>query len=152
MKPFRFRAERLLHLRRQRRDEAQTLVASAERAAHAAAADLARGIDAKRVAAERYVASLRADGDPELFARHRNWIRYLTENVSQLETTANARTDDLSKARAALRLAHQHVRVLERLRERAHARHEAAVREQEMKELDQIATLQHARRFHTGGR
>jgi len=45
-----------------------------------------------------------------------------------------------------LQIAMRHVKVMERLRDRAWRRHLDAERQREMKDIDQLATLQYARR------
>jgi flagellar export protein FliJ len=151
VKPFRFRASALLAIRRKRRDEAQANLATAERAARGAAADFERAEGHVKRAADECAEVLREGGDVDRLERHRNWITCLQTETLRLKGVLDERTRAVAGAVKVLRATHQEVRVLERLRERLLRRHEQIVREHEMKEIDQIATLRYARRFIQGG-
>ena len=54
-------------------------------------------------------------------------------------------------AAGALQTANRHVKVMERLRDRARQRYLDAERHSDMKALDELATMQYARRKGQGG-
>lgn len=151
MKAFRFRADTLLTLRRRNRDAAKTMLALAERALLDATADVERATAAEVTATARYAAEIAAARDPEVFERHRNWIAALQVEVQRAQIVLDDRKASAASAAEAVRLAHQGVRILERLRERAVRRYDADVRRTEIKDIDQLATLQYARRLVSGG-
>ena len=147
MKAFRFRPESVLELRRRQRDAAQAALAAAERAKLEAEADLARSIEAHAAADESYRQTLAAGGDVAAFERHRNWIARLRAEKDRRTAVVNERGQAVAAATALVQSAHQSVRVVERLKDRARRRYDEAVRQQELKEMDHIAALRYARRF-----
>jgi flagellar export protein FliJ len=78
--------------------------------------------------------------------RYRNWIGNQREHAAVCRRQHEDRRAVADQAAGVLQTAMRHVKVMERLRERAWRRHMDAERRQEMKELDQLATLQFARR------
>src|SRR5262245_57396620 len=119
MKAFRFRADTLLHLRRRHRDAVHRELAQAERAASEAAAAV-RDADARIDEASATSARAMATGGLIVeFERHRNWIAHLRAVRARLQAALDERTAVVAAVRLRLHAAHQGVRVLERLRDRA---------------------------------
>ena len=129
-----------------------------------AAADTARGAfmrarETAREAAEQVQAaetrrrsaedSLRVNlGSPidaPTLTRHRNWIDHQRAAVTAHQRLHDERVAAAAAAATALHEATRHVKVLERLRERARRRHTAAERREEMQRLDEFAVQQFAR-------
>jgi flagellar export protein FliJ len=151
MKAFRFRPESVLELRRRRRDAAQAALGDAERARLEAEADLTRSIEASAAAADAYRQVLEAGGDAGSFERHRNWIARLRVDRDRCRGVVDERQKAVDAAMALVQAAHQRVRVVERLKERARRRYDEDVRKQELKEMDHVAALRYVRRFVDGG-
>ena len=151
MKAFRFRPESVLELRRRRREVAQAALGSAERARAQAEAELARSNEASAAAGESYRRALEGGGDAETFERHRNWIARLRADGDRRRAVVDERQRAVDAATAVVQAAHQGVRVVERLKDRARRRYDEAVRQQELKEMDHVATRRYVRRFVEGG-
>lgn len=151
MKEFRFRAQAVLDLRSRHRDLVQTELAQAIRAEQVATDALEgaerRGLQAAVDGADAF----RTGGPISEFERHRYWIAHLRDESERLRRIRQERATEVLKARERLRSAHQEVRVLERLRDQLWQRHQELVRQQEMRDLDEVATLRFARQ-HTQGR
>jgi len=141
MKPFRFRAAAALDVRSREERAAEAALARAE--AEFTGADRAWAASRERIGT--------AVGDLERVARdganvdtliwHRNWIQRLTAIAdarlvqrSRLETAART-------ARSAWQVAKRRRRVLERLRDRAFRRHQAAEHRHELKVIDELARV-----------
>lgn len=151
MKPFRFRADTLLSLRRRRRDAARIELAQAQQLERQSAEDLASKRAQRDVAENAHAEAIRVGGEVELIERHRNWRVFLDAEVDRSRQRHQEQAERVVRLAEALTVVHRDVRVLERLRERLWRRYLDAVRRQEMKELDEIATLRYARRLTEGG-
>ena len=81
---------------------------------------------------------------------YRNWIGRERGHAEACHKLHQERRDFADVAAGKLQLASRHLKVMERLRDRAWRRHLDAERQQETKELDQLATLQYARRKAQG--
>ncbi|NOT24530.1 MAG: flagellar export protein FliJ [Acidobacteria bacterium] len=150
MKAFRFRAQAILDLRTRHRDAIQTELAQAERAEHEASAAVEHADRRLQRAGADGADALRAGGPITKFERHRNWIAHLRDEGDRLCRVRQERAAEVSRVRERLRVAHQQVRVLERLRDQMSQRHATAVRHEEMRELDEIATLRFSRQQSQG--
>jgi hypothetical protein len=146
VKPFKFKGERILEWRR--------VQADAARGEYLRAAETAR--EALRAAEEAGAAADRAvhDGDYAVrhatdvatIERHRIWIVREQRRADGCRRTYLERQAAADEKAAALQVANRHVKVMERLRERAQRRHRDLERQLDMKALDELATLQYARR------
>ena len=152
MKPFRFRADGVLEIRRRSRDTAQARLAREEHALRVAALEMDRAAGAMEEAEQAYRATLGSGHDVADFGRHRNWIDRLRRGLEQARGRRDGQARAVASARESLRLADRDVRVLERLRERALAAYQLGVRREEMKQLDEFAALQFGRRLMEGER
>jgi flagellar export protein FliJ len=78
--------------------------------------------------------------------RYRNWIGRQRAGVVTCQHSHAQRQAIVNKAAAALQTANRHVKVMERLRDRAEQRYRETERQLEMKALDELATQRFARR------
>jgi len=151
VKSFRFRAQAVLDLRCRHRDAVQAQLAQAERAERVAAVALEAAEVRLHAAGIEAANALRAGGPISEFERHRNWIAHLRVDGERLRRVRHERAAEVTEARERLRVAHQRVRVLERLREQTWRRYLEAVRQQEMRDLNEVATLRFSRQRREGG-
>ena len=146
MKPFVFRAQAALDIRRLQDDAAQRALAIAEselrraddavlhamaqidRAGADAAAAFARGLDAHQL------------------VWHRNWMTGLERDVVRARQRREERRTDVKAAALRAEQARRALRALERLRDRAVRAWERLARHEEQKALDLFGSLQHAAR------
>ena len=152
MRPFKFRAQVVLDLRRRQDEEAQRKLADAtrERAATETRVDAASA--AVEESMQRAREALESTAWADFHEWHRNWI------VSRRKELAVQR-EGLAKSRAAEQLARQRagdtrraLRSLERWFERAWRRHQEALRRLEQRELDEIGAMRHVARSRAQGR
>ncbi len=141
MRPFRFRADAALALRRTEEDRAAATLMRVEAQFHEA--------QEASAAMERSRAQAQADGlaqsrlgmDIAALSWHRNWITRLQAAVDDLRATERTHQAAVDKAEAAWRLAKRRRLALDRLRERALARHRAEELREEHKAIDELARL-----------
>lgn len=146
MKAFRFRGGRILEWRRVQADAARVEFMRASASVREAAARVADAEASCDLAAREYVGAMAAPADVGTLLRHQNWIgrrRGHARACRQSHEERQVAADALAKL---LEIANRHVKVMERLRDRAWRRHLEAERQNEMKQLDQLATQQYARR------
>ncbi len=111
-----------------------------------AAAYEVEAADARRDTGERALrAHLAQELDAGTIARHRNWIDRQRADVAACQRLHDERVETANAAADVLREARRHVKVLERLRERARRRHQAAERREENQRLDEFAIQQFVR-------
>ena len=145
MKPFRFRAARVLEWRAAAADAARGAFVRAHESAreageHVEAAE-ARCSDATQALREELASPI----DVDTIGRHRSWIDHQRAAVAACQLTHDERVAAAAAAADALRDARRRVKVLERLRDRALRRHAVAVRRQETQRLDEFAVQQFVR-------
>lgn len=146
MKAFRFRGERILQWRRAQADAARGEFLRATETAREALR-LADEAEARVGLAERdAVEALKAAIDVDTIERYRTWIDSERRHAAACRQQQRERQLVAEAKAAALQLASRHVRVMERLRERAERRHRDLERQMDMKALDELATIQYARR------
>jgi len=143
MQPFRFRAAAALIMRRKQEDAARHDLAVAEAARKSAekraAAAAAAGEDARGAAVE----ACRQGTDGWQLEWHRSWIAKLRIEAETERRAAAASAESVARAAATVRLAHQRRRALERLRDKAWHRHRLEAGRQEMRAMNELATLKH---------
>ena len=146
MKGFKFRGERILEWRRAQADAARgEYLRAAETAREAARlADEAQA-SADRAAAEALTA-LGAPVGIEVIERHRIWIARQRRFADGCRQTRHERQHAAAEKAALLQVANRHVKVMERLRDRAQQRHRELERQLEMKTIDELATQRFAAR------
>ena len=146
MRSFRFRGARILEWRRVQADAAHVAFVRATESVREAAARVSDAEAAVDRAAGELRATLAAPADVGTLMRYRNWIGRQRLHAGACRAQHQERRGLADQAADVLQLASRHVKVMERLRDRAWRRYLEAERLQEMKELDQLATLQYARR------
>ena len=151
MRPFRFRAAAALE--RRRRDERDAAAALARATAHFHEANEAcAAIEGQRVRARQAQAERAAHGiDGDTLMWHRNWMTRLQATLDQLRIETQRRGAARQQAERAWHLARRRRLALERLHDRALARHRAEEARREMKVIDELAQLRHARAAQDAG-
>ena len=151
MKPFCFRGARLLDWRRASADAARRRLARDQEAARETAKLVAQADARRDTAMHEYREAFSATTEAGSLERHRTWIDRQRREALTCHQTHQERRDAVGRSAEIFRLANQKVRVMERLRDRAWGRYMIASRRAETKELDELATLRHARRRMEGG-
>jgi len=148
---FRFRGARILDWRRVQADAARVAFVRATESVREAAARVAEADEQIERAVREYQTALAGPNDIGTIVGYRNWIGKQREHAAVCRRQHDERRAVVDRAAGELQTAMRQVKVMERLRDRAWRRHLHAERLQEMKELDQLATLQHARRMSEQG-
>ena len=146
MKGFRFRGARILEWRRVQADQARAEFLRATESARETAAALSRAEASVARAVDEYLGIMAAPVDVATLERYRNWIGRQRTTVVTCHKAHEQRRVLVDKAAAVLQTAQRHVKVMERLRDRAQKRYRETERQLEMKAIDELATLRHARR------
>ena len=145
MRPFVFRAQAALDLRRKREEDAQRELAEAKGAVRRAEAALDAAVTACDESKSRAASEMRQDGDIATQMWYRNWIlRQQREIVVGRDEVANRRLD-ADGARAKATKTHIDVRVLENLHETKWRAYTEEERHAEQKEIDWLAVLRSSR-------
>jgi hypothetical protein len=146
MRPFRFRAEAALQLRRREHDRALVMLARAQAALNAAQ----QGIDAADLAvaeADRQLTQALQTPDPQLpLGWYRSWRVKVREDRRAAETRHDARQKDMRDVSVEVSRSRQRVRSLERLRELALAAWERDSKRADQKTMDALAAIRYSRR------
>ncbi len=139
MKPFRFRAEAALDLRKRVEDDARKTLSIAEEQSRQADARVDSAKAAACVAQDTLVSAQHAGISGWQIGWHQSWItrQRLEVNARSLDAATSAATVD--RAATSVRAAHQQRRTLERLRERMVRRHRTEATRHEQRDLDQLA-------------
>jgi hypothetical protein len=146
MRPFRFRAEAALQLRRREHDRALVTLARAQAAFIAAEEGVATAAQAVDDA-DRALQQALQTPDPQLpLGWYRSWRLKVREDLRAAETRRDGRDKDVREAAGEVRRSRQRVRSLERLRELALAAWERESRRGEQRTMDALAALRYARR------
>src|SRR5262249_45436459 len=144
---FRFRGARILDWRRVQADAARVAFVRATESVREAAARVADADDQMARAVRESQTALANPSDIGTIVGYRNWIGKQREHAAVCRRQHDECRVVADRAAGVLQIAMRQVKVMERLRDRAWRRHLDDERRQEMKELDQLATLQHARRM-----
>ena len=148
---FRFRGARILDWRRVQADAARVAFVRATESVREGAAHVADADDQMARAVREYQAALASPSDIGTIVGYRNWIGKQREHAAVCRRQHDERRVVAERAAGVLQMAMRQVKVMERLRDRAWRRHLDGERRREMKELDQLATLQYARRMSEQG-
>lgn len=144
MKPFRFRAEVVLDLRRREEEAAKTALARHRALAERAWALVQTARDVLAAAGRAMEREAEAGATHQTLLWHRNWITRLRRDV-QLAQEAAAQADHAAAVAAtALGRAMQRRRVLERLRDRAWRAYGVVRDRAELQEMNHLATVRFA--------
>ena len=148
---FRFRGARILDWRRVQADAARVAFVRATESVREAAARVADADEEVDRAVRDCQTALAGAHDIGTIVGYRNWIGKQREHAAVCRRQHDERRAVADRAAGVLQTAMRQVKVMERLRDRAWRRHLHAERLQEMKKLDELATLQHARRMSEQG-
>jgi flagellar export protein FliJ len=150
MKPFRFRAEVVLALRQRQEEAARDEVARCQSALdHAHHLQDERRADLARAASD--AAAAQQQGlDAWQLSWHRNWIHKQQRDVDASQQAIAAAETALAQAMAALNLARQKSRVMERLKSRAAQRYQLEVTREDNRTMDAFAAIRYAARQREG--
>ncbi len=143
---FRFRGARILDWRRVQADAARVAFVRATESVREAAARVADADDRADRAVHEYHTAMANPNDIGTIVGYRNWIGKQREHAAACRRQHDEQRVVVDQAAGVLRTAMRHVKMMERLRDRAWHRHLDAERQREMKEVDQLATLQFTRR------
>lgn len=143
MRPFRFRAERALELRRKLEEDARLVVARAQNTAAMADARLEHARQDEREAGAQLV-DVQAHGAPAwLIGWHRSWILKKSRDADTCQQQAATAHGVVRQATVLLQDAHKKRRVLERLRERLAERHAREAERQDLAHMNELATTRY---------
>ena len=146
MRPFQFRAQVALDLRRKQEDEARRELADA-RTAHEAAQARAVAADlGARNAADEFVAAQRHGTEAWRLAWHQSWITKLRLEADACQRATAISAATVERATASVITAYQRRRTLERLRERARRRYDTEAARQHSRDMNDVATQRFAAR------
>ena len=141
MRPFKFRAAAALDIRRKAEDAAALELARKDASFRQVEASLQSAERARETAlADQHAQSQRGIDIATLFW-HRNWIVRLQATVVDLRADVNTAQQAVLVARQAWQLAKRRRLSLERLRDRAQARHRADEQREELKVIDELARV-----------
>ena len=143
---FRFRGARILEWRRVQADAARVAFVRATESVREAAARVAEADDHSERAARDYKAAMARPNEIGTIVGYRNWIEKQRAHAAACRRQHEEKRVVADQAAGVLQTAMRRVKVMERLRDRAWRRHLDSERQQEMKELDALATQQFARR------
>jgi flagellar export protein FliJ len=146
VKGFRFRGERILEWRRVQADAARGEYLRAAETAREAARFADQAQTAADRAATESLTALDAPVGIEVIERHRIWNGRQRRFAEGCRQTQHEREQAAVEKAALLQVANRHVKVMERLRERAQQRHRELERQLEMKTIDELATQRFAAR------
>lgn len=146
MRPFRFRAEAALQLRRREHDQALAHLARAQAALTAAERRVEEADAAIRDAEGQLATALQTAAQQVRLDWYRSWrVRWRVER-DERERQSHLRQAEVHGASRRVALTHRRVRSLERLHECALSAWQQAVDAEERKTIDALATTRYTRR------
>jgi flagellar protein FliJ len=148
---FRFRAAAALDMRRKQEDVARLEAAKAELAA-TAAGQRSRAAREEVAEGERRLEDAQREG-AEIFRVqwHRAFIEKQRLEAQARQEELDARTAEAGKAREAVTEAMKRRRVLERLRDRALRKYRRLAHDQDVRDMNELATLRFVAHTAEGG-
>jgi flagellar export protein FliJ len=141
MQAFRFRAQVALDQRRREEDAAEAALARAEAHFSAARDALAQAVARHGAGATAQDSAVRGGTTGHMVVWHRNWITGLAAAVEVRRRELNRHEAVVAEARTAWYVTRRKRLMLERLRERALARHRVAEQRWEAKQIDELARM-----------
>lgn len=151
MRPFKFRAEAALDVRRKFDEDAQRALALARAATHAAGGVLSCALERIDSASRESAAAWQTSGTVDRLIWQRNWMVGLERDVDRARQALTDRENEERRAAEIAQHARMQVRVLERLRERAWRAWQLEARRVEQKAIDELAGLRFAARQRAAG-
>jgi flagellar export protein FliJ len=147
MRPFHFRAQAALDLRRKQEDELRRALAAAQIAHEAAQARaVAADLNARR-AADDFVAEQRHGTAAWRLGWHQSWIAKLRLEADACQRASAISAATVERATASVIAAFQKRRTLERLRDRARRRYDTAAARQHNQDMNAFAGLRFSARL-----
>jgi flagellar biosynthesis chaperone FliJ len=143
MRPFRFRAAAALVMRRKLEDAARLQLAAADNARRSAeerAREAAGAVAEARAAAAD---ASTAGAESWRLGWHQSWIARTRIEAEARRRAAAVSAEAATRATAAVQVAHQRRRALERLRDRAWHRYRLEAGRHELQAMNELATLRH---------
>lgn len=144
MRPFRFRLASVLTVWRRREEAALGNLQRQRAVVQAAERRVADAIEARTAAQHDAARAIVACTAPTVYADpawHRNWIVELSARIEVARDALAAALDHERAALHAWQKARRDVRVLERLEERARARHQVETTRADLRQMDALAAL-----------
>jgi flagellar export protein FliJ len=153
MRPFQFRAQAALDLRRKQEDDVRRLLAEAQTAHDAAQARAVAADLTARNAADDFVTAQRTGTEAWRLAWHQSWITKLRLEADGCQRLTAISAATVERATASVITAYQRRRTLERLRDRARRRYDTEASRRHNQEMNALASLRFAARLvERGGR
>jgi flagellar export protein FliJ len=146
MRPFKFRAEAALDIRRKHDEDAQRALALARLATRAANEVLSCALERIESANDATTGAWQTPGSIDRLIWQRNWMVGLERDASRAREALTDREGEERRAAEIAQHARMQVRVLERLRERALRAWQLEARRVEQKAIDELAGLRFAAR------
>jgi flagellar export protein FliJ len=141
MQAFRFRAQAALEQRRREEDAAEAALVRAEAHFSAAREALAEAVARHGAGATAQDTAVRGGTPGHMVVWHRNWITGLAAAVEVRRREMNRHEAVVAEARTAWFVTRRKRLMLERLRERALARHRVVEQRWEAKQIDELARM-----------
>ena len=141
VKPFVFRAQVALEVRRRRDEDAQRELAAAEMRRLAATEQLGDATATLRLGLEEAALAERREGSVATRMWHRNWIVGQRMEVERCAAQVKQRERDVEHAAQRARDAHRERESLERLHDRAFSAWQDAAQHAEQKAIDELAGM-----------
>ena len=151
MRPFKFRAEAALDIRRKLDEDAQRALALARIATHTASDVLSCALERIESANRETAAAWQASVTIDRLIWQRNWMVGLERDADGARQALADRENEERRAAEIAQHARMQVRVLERLRERAWRAWQLEARRVEQKAIDELAGLRFAARRRAAG-
>jgi len=146
MKPFRFRADVALQLRRREHDRALVTLAQAQAALTAALQSVEQADQAIRDADSRLQEAMRVPDPGTPLSWYRSWRLRVRSDRRHCEERFQARERDVRLASANVTRSHQRVQSLQRLHDLAFAEWQREADRIEQKTMDELAARRYTRR------
>lgn len=143
MRPFKFRAEAALEMRRRQDQEARQSLASANRSLRESEAAAADAVRAVATAMEQARAAEASATDVSSRTWHRNWITRQQAEVARCQHKVTEHRTDVQEASVRAQQARRRLRSLERLRTRMLRNYLLMARRTEQKELDRLGIVRY---------
>jgi flagellar export protein FliJ len=143
VKPFRFRAQAAIDLRRREYDESRRVLARASLDLRAAEDVLGDAGDRLSGGRDRLGREMAGGIDPARMQWYRFWIVRLEHERRVCAQAVAAREREVTLASAACQRAQQRLEALERVRDKARDAWDRAAAADERKQIDALATLRH---------
>lgn len=143
MKPFVFRAQAAIDLRRREYDDARRVLARASLDLRAANDVWSEARERQHEARTQWAREMTQTVDPARSQWYRFWIVRLEHEQDVCAKAVAAREREVTLATAACHARRQRLEALERFRDKAHQAWERAAAAEEQKQIDMLATLRH---------